>query len=447
MIYKNLLNKQKKSLNSFYTANRRHKCKKTYILQNYDPKKRPIKKYKSKIFIIFKNFVKLCNVLKNNFLILCYKKTNKYFENIINYHCYGIKNYKIKSNKKIKFKKNKVVHINIHNKHKNYIHNNVYEFKFINTYKNLEKLNVQYLTNSSYYALRTNIKENIFNLINEFITSINRSVVGQKDNIEQIARQLMNLNNEKTNKPIASYFLCGPSGTGKTEIAKIMTNFLYKKKNSLILKDMSTFSDSSSVSKLIGTAPGYIGHEEKGNFVDEILTNPNSLVLFDEIEKADKKVYSVFLQVLDEGVLTNSRRKVGYFNKSIIVFTSNLGSTVLKDKNINFYLHPDYIDHIQESIESHFAPEFINRLDSIIIFNPLDLSSLDYIFDKFIKDNNFNNINYIDNVVKYFTLFFSVSPNQGSRFLFYNINKFLLQIKLENNIVLRYNKLYNFLFN
>ncbi|UVC53094.1 clpC1 (apicoplast) [Theileria orientalis] len=212
-----------------------------------------------------------------------------------------------------------------------------------------------------------------------------------------------------------------------------------------MLKDMSIFSDSSSISKLIGTAPGYIGHEEKGNFVDDILINPNSLVLFDEIEKANKKVYSIFLQILDEGILTNSRRKIGHFNKSIIVFTSNLGSTILKDKNINFYLHPNYSYYTYKSIEEHFAPEFINRLDSIIIFNPLNLSSLYFIFDKFIKDNC-DNINYMDKIVKYFTLFFSVSASQGARFLFYNINKFLLQVRLEDSTSLYYDKLYNFIF-
>ncbi|UVC53093.1 clpC1 (apicoplast) [Theileria orientalis] len=230
MVYKNLLNEQKKSLNSFYTVNKIYKYKKSYISKNYKLKKELIKKYKSKIFVIFKNFTKLCDLLKNNFLILCYKKTNKYLKYIIKHYCCSVKNYKIKSKEKVKFKKNKTLYINIYNEHRNYINNNVYEFKFVNIYKTSKNLNAQYLSNSSYESLKKNTKENIFKLIDEFTKNINKLVVGQEFNIEQIAKQLVNLKNKKTNKPIASYFLCGPSGTGKTEIAKIMANFIYKKK-------------------------------------------------------------------------------------------------------------------------------------------------------------------------------------------------------------------------
>jgi ATP-dependent Clp protease ATP-binding subunit ClpC len=191
-------------------------------------------------------------------------------------------------------------------------------------------------------------------------------------------------------KPIGSFIFLGPTGVGKTEMAKVLATYLFDKEDSLVRIDMSEYMEKFSVSRLVGAPPGYVGYEEGGQLTEKIRRKPYSVILLDEIEKAHPDVFNLLLQVLDDGILTDGLGRRVDFRNTIIIMTSNIGARDLKDfgSGIGFSTKSrvDNMDEaaratIQNALKKAFAPEFINRLDDIIIFNSLERTDLHQIID------------------------------------------------------------------
>ena len=208
---------------------------------------------------------------------------------------------------------------------------------------------------------------------------IEKRVVGQENAVEKVAEAIKRSRAGLTEgeKPIASFLFLGPTGVGKTELAKALTELLFEDEKNLIRIDMSEYMEKHSVSKLIGSPPGYVGHETGGFLTESVKRKPYSVVLFDEIEKAHPDVFNILLQVLDDGRLTDGQGNLIDFKNSIIILTSNIGSNIILDEEDD--------EIIEEKIDSllfqHFRPEFLNRLDDMIIFNKLDDKAIEKIFD------------------------------------------------------------------
>ncbi len=180
------------------------------------------------------------------------------------------------------------------------------------------------------------------------------------------------------NRPIGSFIFLGPTGVGKTELTKALTDFMFDDEKALIRVDMSEYMEKHSISKLIGSPPGYVGHEDAGKFTEAVRHRPYSVVLFDEIEKAHPDVFNILLQVLDDGRLTDGKGRVVDFKNTIIVMTSNLGSHhIQKMQSIGFSDSSDVQNYdetkikVMESLRDFFKPEFLNRLDDIVVFDSL----------------------------------------------------------------------------
>ena len=176
------------------------------------------------------------------------------------------------------------------------------------------------------------------------------------------------------NKPSGSFLFLGPTGVGKTEMAKALANFLFDSEDALVRIDMSEFMEKHSVSRLVGAPPGYVGYEEGGVLTEAVRRKPYSVVLFDEVEKAHPDVFNILLQVLDDGRLTDSQGRVVNFKNTVIIMTSNLGSHVIQEMAGDDY---DTIKSaVMASVNSHFRPEFINRIDEIVVFHSLDQAQM-----------------------------------------------------------------------
>lgn len=180
------------------------------------------------------------------------------------------------------------------------------------------------------------------------------------------------------NRPIGSFIFLGPTGVGKTELAKVLANTMFNDDKALIRVDMSEYMERHAISKLIGSPPGYVGHEEGGSLTETIRHRPYSVILFDEVEKAHPEVFNLLLQVLDNGRLTDSKGRTANFKNTIIILTSNVGSNYISNfSKIGFGngddkgQFNDVKEKIMDSLKNHFRPEFLNRLDDIIVFNPL----------------------------------------------------------------------------
>ena len=205
-------------------------------------------------------------------------------------------------------------------------------------------------------------------------------VKGQAEAIKKIAEAVRRSRAgiADPNRPIGSFIFLGPTGVGKTELAKVLAQFMFNDDKALIRVDMSEYMERHAVSKLIGSPPGYVGYDEGGSLTETIRHRPYSVILFDEIEKAHPEVFNLLLQVLDSGRLTDSKGRVANFKNTIIILTSNLGSNYIANfQKIGFGLDdskPEFDEvkgKIMESLKNHFKPEFLNRLDEILIFNPL----------------------------------------------------------------------------
>ena len=182
------------------------------------------------------------------------------------------------------------------------------------------------------------------------------------------------------NRPIGSFIFLGPTGVGKTEVARTLASELFDDEKHIVRIDMSEYMESHSVSRLVGSPPGYVGYDEGGQLTEAVRRNPYSIVLFDEIEKAHKDVFNILLQILDDGRITDSQGRTVDFKNTIIIMTSNLGSEYILNKDINSSVL------VMDELRHTFKPEFINRIDEIIIFNSLDKETLYDILENIIKN-------------------------------------------------------------
>ena len=203
-------------------------------------------------------------------------------------------------------------------------------------------------------------------------------VIGQDGAINAVSRAIKRAraNIKDPNRPIGSFIFVGPTGVGKTELSKALSEVVFGDSNSLIRIDMSEYMDQSSVSKLIGAPPGYVGYEGTGVLSDKVRKKPYSVVLFDEIEKANSEIFNIMLQILDEGRLTDNKGKLIDFKNTIIILTSNVGASLSDVRSSDGYGSDDMRDeelrnNIYNALKRKFSPEFLNRLDDIIVFKPL----------------------------------------------------------------------------
>ncbi|MFK7951605.1 MAG: ATP-dependent Clp protease ATP-binding subunit [Ekhidna sp.] len=226
----------------------------------------------------------------------------------------------------------------------------------------------------------------------EMGTELEGKVIGQQDAIKKLSKavQRTRVGLKDPQKPIGSFVFLGPTGVGKTEMAKVLSSFLFDKEDSLIRIDMSEYMEKFSVSRLVGAPPGYVGYEEGGQLTEKVRRKPYSVVLLDEIEKAHPDVFNILLQVLDDGVLTDGLGRKVDFRNTIIIMTSNIGVRDLKDfgAGIGFATQSkkDSMDEImkstiQNALKKTFSPEFLNRLDDVIIFNSLEKEDIFKIID------------------------------------------------------------------
>ena len=246
---------------------------------------------------------------------------------------------------------------------------------------------------------------------------LKKRVIGQDDAVEALARAIkrarVGLQNE--NRPIGSFMFLGPTGVGKTELTKALAENLFGNENQLIRLDMSEFMEAHSVSKLIGSPPGYVGYDEGGQLTEQVRRKPYSIVLFDEIEKAHSDVFNMLLQILDDGRLTDSTGRTVSFKNTVIIMTSNAGArNIVEHHSIGFMNKEDSKkdyektrDEVMAELKKIFRPEFLNRLDDIIVFKKLSNESIEKItkimLDEFIKRLEKKNIkvDVSDDVIKY----------------------------------------------
>ena len=211
---------------------------------------------------------------------------------------------------------------------------------------------------------------------------LHKRVIGQKDAVSAVSRAIRRgrVGLQDPNRPIGSFLFLGPTGVGKTELSKALAEAMFGSENALIRVDMSEYMEGHSVSKMIGSPPGYVGFEEGGQLSEKIRKNPYSVVLFDEIEKAHPDVFNVLLQVLDDGHITDSKGRKVSFKNTILIMTSNAGAQrIIAPKNLGFSMdstkEQDYEKMkagVMEEVKKIFKPEFINRIDEIMVFQPLD---------------------------------------------------------------------------
>ena len=209
---------------------------------------------------------------------------------------------------------------------------------------------------------------------------IARRLIGQEKAVQSVSdavrRNRAGLTPGK--RPVGSFLFLGPSGVGKTELAKSLADFLFDDENAMVRIDMSEYSDKHLVTRLVGSAPGYVGYEEGGQLTEAVRRRPYSVVLFDEVEKADEAVFDVLLQVLDDGRLTDGQGRTVDFTKTIIIFTSNLGASALVEPGLEKNVREE---SVMSAVRSYFKPEFLNRLDDMIIFDPLNMDDMEKIVD------------------------------------------------------------------
>lgn len=274
--------------------------------------------------------------------------------------------------------------------------------KYIKIKKNISKKDIiAIISQYSKFPNTLLLKEtNNTIIINNIDLKLKKYVYGQDIAITKISSSLKRAYTglKEQNKPIGSWLLCGPSGTGKTELVKSLAYLLFGSEKELIRFDMSEFMEKHSISKLIGSPPGYVGCEEGGLLTEAVKKKPYSVILFDEIEKAHKDINNIMLQLLDEGTLTDSKGEHIDFTNTLIIYTSNLGcptSSVqfksfqngeeLSEKEYKFLSK-----NVDIAVKKFFKPEFLNRLDSIIVFKPLSILCLINIINKFIFNLNKN---------------------------------------------------------
>jgi len=218
---------------------------------------------------------------------------------------------------------------------------------------------------------------------------LRQRVVGQDVSLSRVAnairRSRAGLSDPR--KPIGSFIFLGPTGVGKTELARALAEFLFDDEHSMVRIDMSEYMEKHAVARLIGAPPGYVGYDEGGQLTETVRRRPYSVILFDEIEKAHPDVFNVLLQILDDGRLTDSKGRTVDFKNAVIIMTSNIGASYLQAEGLS---SPEAFDeatqHVMEALRQHFRPEFLNRVDDIIVFSPLNEEQLVHIIELRLDD-------------------------------------------------------------
>ncbi len=227
---------------------------------------------------------------------------------------------------------------------------------------------------------------------------LHKRVIGQEEAVKAISRAVrrarVGLKDPK--RPIGSFIFLGPTGVGKTELSKALAEAMFGDENNMIRIDMSEYMEKHTVSRLVGSPPGYVGYDEGGQLTEKVRRNPYSVVLFDEIEKAHPEIFNILLQILEDGRLTDGKGKTVNFKNTIIIMTSNVGaSTIKKQKYMGFSLddgdtsktdYDNMKENIMEELKNSFRPEFLNRIDDIIVFRKLRKEDLNEIVRLMLKE-------------------------------------------------------------
>lgn len=277
-------------------------------------------------------------------------------------------------------------------------------------------------------------------------TVLHKRVVGQDEGVEKVTEAILRSKAgiKDPTKPIGSFLFLGPTGVGKTELAKALAEALFDDENNMVRIDMSEYMEKHSVARLIGAPPGYVGYDEGGQLTEAVRRKPYSVVLFDEVEKAHPDVFNVLLQVLDDGRITDSTGKTVDFKNTILIMTSNIGSQYLLDGiDANGSIKPEAETMVMQELRAHFRPEFLNRLDETILFKPLTKDNISHIVDLMVADVNRRledrelQVELTDNA-KTFVTDHGYDPAYGARplrrYLQKNVETLAARIILEGNI-------------
>lgn len=217
---------------------------------------------------------------------------------------------------------------------------------------------------------------------------LHQQVIGQDQAVELVSNAVLRARAgiKDPKRPIGSFIFLGPTGVGKTELAKALAFNMFDSEEHMIRIDMSEYMEKHSVSRLVGAPPGFVGYEEGGQLTEAVRRNPYSIVLLDEIEKAHPDVFNILLQVLDDGRITDSQGRMVDFKNTVIIMTSNIGSTLLLERTKDGEISPELEKDIQQVLQGSFKPEFLNRIDDIILFKPLTIENMKGIVDKLIHE-------------------------------------------------------------
>jgi ATP-dependent Clp protease ATP-binding subunit ClpB len=228
--------------------------------------------------------------------------------------------------------------------------------------------------------LKQSEREKLLHLEDE----LHKRVVGQDPAVKAVAEaiQRSRAGLSDPRRPIASFMFMGPTGVGKTELAKALASYMFNTEEALVRIDMSEYMEKHSVSRLVGAPPGYVGYEEGGQLTETVRRRPYAVILFDEIEKAHSDVFNIFLQVLDDGRVTDSQGRTVSFTNTVIIMTSNVGSQYILDTDDNLpkeVANETIKRRVMDAARSVFRPEFMNRVDEYIVFQPLDRDQINSI--------------------------------------------------------------------
>ncbi|SHH70202.1 ATP-dependent Clp protease ATP-binding subunit ClpC [Caloranaerobacter azorensis DSM 13643] len=279
---------------------------------------------------------------------------------------------------------------------------------------------------------------------------LHKRVIGQEQAVKAVSNAIRRarVGLKDPNRPIGSFIFLGPTGVGKTELSKALAEALFGDENAMIRVDMSEYMEKHSVSKLVGSPPGYVGYEEGGQLTEKVRRKPYSVILFDEIEKAHPDVFNILLQLLDDGRLTDAKGRVVDFKNTVIIMTSNVGaSTIKKQKTLGFAAQKDQEkeeyekmkENIMEELRKSFRPEFLNRIDEVIVFHPLNKEHIKQIVDLMVKDleNRLKALNInikVTEKAKEYLAKEGYDPTYGARPLKRSITK-LIEDKLSEEIL------------
>ena len=238
---------------------------------------------------------------------------------------------------------------------------------------------------------------------------LHERVIGQNEAVDSVAEAIMRARAgiKDPNRPIGSFLFLGPTGVGKTELAKTLAESLFDSEDNVVRIDMSEYMEKHSVARLIGAPPGYVGYEEGGQLTEAVRRKPYSVILFDEIEKAHPDVFNVLLQLMDDGRLTDSQGRTVDFKNVVVIMTSNVGSRYLQDNLIDNEISESNRDSVMADLRDHFRPEFLNRIDDTVLFKPLSLEEITEIVDLLLNalnkrlDNRKISVGFTDSAKKW----------------------------------------------